>query len=114
MDPMISREIIKSQQLVPVFGKALHSTRMLGYKGFREFIHSPLSQSSGIGFVYVMEHAFGFSLRAFWELVEHIARLVHPAALMFCIWVLLAQGCPKSKSAIPNPEFRSKGKTSFL
>src|SRR3989338_9198901 len=103
MDPMVSRKIVKSQQLVFVFGKALHSTRMLGYKTFREFIHSPLSQSSGIRFVYVMEHTFGFSLRAFLELVEHISCLVHPATLMFCIGVFLAQGCPKSKSSIPNP-----------
>ena len=53
-----------------------------------------------------LQGPLGLGVLALWQLVQHVCRLVHPAALLARFWPHLAERLPEPESAIGGGEFR--------
>src|SRR5690606_30391433 len=69
---------------------------------------------SGLSLPDLMQAGFGFRLQASGHLVEHIARLVDPAALLACLCEDLAQSGPEAERSVTHRQLGCQGQPPLL
>jgi len=85
----------------PVLLQALHRLGMLGLVLVREYVKGPVGTFLCFRHPYLVERLLHFGLDTIWSLVQHIGRLVYPAALHSGLRIDLSQCCPESHGLIP-------------
>ena len=61
-----------------------------------------------------MQVGFGFRLHALGHLVEHVGRLVNPAALLACLREDLAKSRPEAQCTVADRDLRSRRQAALL
>ncbi len=93
---MLSRKIIEGQQLLSILSKASRGLWKFQLVGHDELVKGPIGALAGLGHPDLMECLFGPGLHDLQQAVEHVTRLVHPAALLAGVPVHLGQGPSRS------------------
>ena len=80
--PVLGREVVEGTQLFAVFLKTLNRLRVLRAIGLDEGIERLVCMRACGRYPDLVPRRLRFGLNAFWHRIEHIARFVHPAALL--------------------------------
>lgn len=114
VNPVLGRKVVKGQQGRPVLDQLVHRLGILG----AEVAHKAVERLSGLGFGFghpdLMEARLGLALNGFWQFIEHMGRLVHPAALAAGVWPDLVQGRPETQGAVTDRQLRRRLQTACL
>ena len=104
VQPVLRREVIEGQQLVSIFLK--HSVA-LGYlaRKFPRRCRRLGRLRAGRRHPDFMQFLFGCRLQAFGQLIQHIGRLVHPAALFAGRRTDLLQRLPEPERPVADGQF---------
>ncbi len=110
---MLGREVVEGQQLVAIPEQAFGGLWVFRLEGFDEQIECVKRVRSRFRLPDVMQRLLGLGLGSFGKVVEHVAGLVNPAALLTGAWVDLLQGGPEPHCAVADGEFRGGKPTTF-
>ena len=100
MLPVLGGEVVERQQDVAVPGQAGRGLVVLRPVGFQEEVEGALGILPGFGHPDVLQAPLGFLLQTLGQLVQDVARLVNPAALLAGAWVDLAERLPEAERAV--------------
>jgi hypothetical protein len=79
---VLGGKILERQQCVATFFEAADSFVVFGFIEFDEVIEGHLGVLALLGHPDVLQGGLGLRLYALWKFVEHVRRLVYPAALL--------------------------------
>src|SRR5438128_11205220 len=98
--PMLSREVIERQQRLPVLRQAIYRLVVLDGVSLDKGVESGVGVLLRLGHPDVLQSALSLRLLALWQPIEHVRRLVHPAALTASLGPHLLDGLPEAESAV--------------
>lgn len=79
---MLGREVVEGQQFVSILDQAFGSLRVFRLESLNEQIEGSMGVVAGFGLPYIVQHFPGLGLGPLRKIIEHIAGLMHPAALL--------------------------------
>ena len=79
---MLGWEVEESQQFVTILYQAFDGPWVFRLEGFDEQVEGGMRILSRLGLLDVMQHFLCLGLGALRQVIQHIARFVHPAALL--------------------------------
>ncbi len=104
--PVRRREVVEGEQLLAVPRQAIGGFRVLRLPGGTEALKSLLRMRTGVRPPYLVQHRLRFALNPFGQPVEHVRRLVHPAALRTGFGIYLGQGRPQPQPTVAHRQLR--------
>ena len=110
---MLGWEVVESQQFIPILDQAFGRLRIFRLEGFDEQIERSMGILAGLGLPDVVKHLLSLGLGALGEVIEHIARFMHPAALLARGWKNLFQCRPEPHGPVTGGQLRSSEPTGF-
>ncbi len=78
---MLRRELVETQQDIAVLGQALGRSGIFRLIARDEFIERLVRFRPSLGFVDSVQRRLGLGLRSLGHLIQHVCRLLYPAAL---------------------------------
>ena len=112
--PVLGREVVEGEQRVPVLGQALGGAGIFRPVLLDEDVNRGLGRCPGRGAVDLAQVRLHGPLHGFRHLVEHVAGLVEPAALVPGARIDLVQRFPEAECAVADRDLRRDGKTAPL
>lgn len=103
---MLSREVVKGQQLVPIFEKAFGGLWIFRLEYSDEQIEGGMRIFACLGLPNVVQHLLGFGLGSLGQVIQHIASLMHPTPLLAGRGKDLFQRRPESHDSVAGGQFR--------
>ncbi len=113
MHPVLCRVVVERQQLVPILGQACHGPGVLGLEAFQGAIEGPMGCFARLSHPDLVKIGLDLGLYRLWQLVQHISRLVDPAALMVSFRVNLAQCRPEPHGTAAYRQLGSRGQAAL-
>ncbi len=108
---MLGGEVVEGEQLLAILDQAGHGLVVLGRVGIDEGVEGRLRRLAGLGHPDRVQLLLGLGLQALGQLVQHVGRLVNPAALRARGTVNLAQRLLEPEIAVADGELRAELET---
>src|SRR5271155_5817697 len=102
----LAGEVEEGNQALPVGGKRLHRLGVLGLILRLEASPGGLAVGAALGVHHLVQRAFGAPLKALGQLVEHVGKLVAPAALRAGLGPHFARRGPEPQRAVAHRYYR--------
>lgn len=106
--PMLGREVVEGQQLVPVLFQAFGGLGVFRLVSLDEEVEPLHRIGAGFGLPDVMEHLPGLGLRQLGQVIQDVARLVDPAPLLPRRGEDLLQCGPEAHCPVTDRQFRRR------
>jgi hypothetical protein len=104
--PVLRGKIVEGQQRLAIFLEAFGGFLVFDGVGLGEGANRGLGLGFGLRHPDRLQGPLGLGVLTFWQLIQHVCRLVHLAALLARFRPHLAERLPEPKSAIGDGEFR--------
>ena len=103
--PVLGWEIVESEQLVAILDQAFGGFGVFRPEGFDEQIEGFVGVLAGLGLPNVMQHFLGLGLGSLGQVIQGIACLMHPAALLAGCWEDFFKCGPEPHGTIASGQF---------
>ena len=107
MEPVLGREIVERQKVLPVLAKTLYRARIFRAVLLQGQIERLVCRLSALRHPNLVQRILHLRLHRLRQLVQHIGRLVNPAALVARLGVRLRQNPPETQRSVTNGELRT-------
>src|SRR6056297_268831 len=104
---VLGRKVVEREQLVSIIDQAFAGLWVFRLERVDEQIEGGMRILAGLGLPYVVQHFPGFGLGALGKVIEHIAALMHPAALLAGCRENVFQRRPEAHGTIARSQFWS-------
>lgn len=94
--PVLGWEVVKAEQHVTIFFQTSAGGVVLGLILFEEGVESPVGVLASFRHPDLVQVGFGSRLHTLGHVVQHVPRLVNPAALLARLREHLTESCPES------------------
>jgi hypothetical protein len=112
--PVLGWKVVKSRQCLPVFHQRLYRFRILRFVVDDEAVKRTMRVFPASRHPDVLKCGFGLGLLTLGQLVQHVGRLVNPAALPSGMAKYLRQRFPETQGAIADRQLRINLQTARL
>ena len=104
VDPVLGWKVIRGEQRVTVLRETVHGPRVFGAIFLVEESHRRFGRDPALGHPDLVQIDLGLSLGLRGQVVEYVARLVHPTALVTCRGEHLANRTLETEGSVANGE----------
>src|SRR6056297_672899 len=104
---VLGRKVVEREQLVSIIDQAFAGLWVFRLERVDEQIEGGMRILAGLGLPYVVQHFPSFGLGALGKVIEHIAGLMHPAALLAGCRENVFQRRPEAHGTIAQSQFWS-------